>query len=278
MSLSTLLLNLMRPLLLGEFGVAALYGLSIGQFLLYFRGQRRDSPIFRRVMFYLWIVDTAHTIFSIWIAYHHIVVGRIHLMDLLCVDWCIVAHILVTGAVCLVIRLICISRIWELTGKSRLLSAFLAAFSVLVFASVIVTCIKVGLVRVVIDIYSVKTFFYITLGSGVVVDAMIAATLSGILWRIRTQFKATNAILSRLMVYVIHTGLLLSACTLTSLISFGTRNSNVCIGLYLILSKVYLNHLLVFLNTRPLLGERHSLSRLWRVTDSGRGSVQGGSA
>ncbi|OJT07732.1 hypothetical protein TRAPUB_1376 [Trametes pubescens] len=106
------------------------------------------------------------------------------------------------------------------------------------------------------DLFEVSTILYISLGSGVLADVLIAASMCVLLAQRRTGFSRTDSIVRVLTMYSINTGALTSLCALLCLVSYATMPTNfVFIAFYFILPKLFLNSLLATLNARRPLRE-----------------------
>ncbi|TFK51651.1 hypothetical protein OE88DRAFT_1446560 [Heliocybe sulcata] len=264
--------SLLGPAFIGDFVAFILYGLTTAQMLAYLRGSRRDSPSFRAIICFLWTLDTLHMAIATYLGYHYFIMGRVRKRSLLLIDWSIVALVIVTYTNDMIIRFIFTSRIWLISGRNRPLLAAIIILTLLVFASATGASVKVAQARSFPGLSAIAMLLYLSFSSFVVADAMIAISLCTYLWKGRTQFKATNSLLSTLIIFSVHTGALTSTCALASLIAYATSPQSLTfIGIYLVTGKLYLNALLAYLNARVSL--RGTQPRIQVVPLSGHPSA-----
>jgi len=89
---------------------------------------------------------------------------------------------------------------------------------------------------------------------GVTTDLFIAVTLCTLLHLSRTGFKKSDAMITKLIIFTVNTGLITSFCALGSLISVVTSpNTYIHIGWFFCLSRLYTNCLLATLNARGII-------------------------
>ncbi|KAL0954048.1 hypothetical protein HGRIS_005200 [Hohenbuehelia grisea] len=92
------------------------------------------------------------------------------------------------------------------------------------------------------------------LGLGAACDVGIAASMCFLLHRSRSGLKATDNIVTTLMVYTVNTGLLTSIWAIADIICFVAMPLNfVNIGINFVVGKLYANSLMASLNSRQTL-------------------------
>jgi len=154
----------------------------------------------------------------------------------------------------MIIRLVFASKIWLISGHNKPLIISIIIVTLLVFGFSTGGAVKVSDAKMLSGMHSIAVFLYLAFSSFVVADALIAASLCTLLWKSRTYFQSTNSLLSTLIMYSVHTGVLTCTCAFACLISYATMPNNlVFIGIYIVTGKLYLNALLAFLNARTLL-------------------------
>ncbi|EIN09145.1 hypothetical protein PUNSTDRAFT_102696 [Punctularia strigosozonata HHB-11173 SS5] len=84
-------------------------------------------------------------------------------------------------------------------------------------------------------------------------DILIAVSLCTILYRTkRSSLRNTRALINRLMLFVLNTGILTSMCAIATLVTSMAHHpeTDVRLGLYHIMGRLYINSLLATLNAR----------------------------
>ncbi|KAF8875697.1 hypothetical protein BD779DRAFT_206447 [Infundibulicybe gibba] len=101
---------------------------------------------------------------------------------------------------------------------------------------------------------SISYLLYMSFGSGVVADAIIATVLCCTLKKNRTGFRGTDTIVNTLVLYTINTTLLTTLCGFACLVTYAIWPQEfIFIGVYFVFSKLYFNSLLATLNSRESL-------------------------
>jgi len=89
---------------------------------------------------------------------------------------------------------------------------------------------------------------------GAAADLLIAATLCTILNFSRTGFQKSNAMINKLIIFTVNTGLITSLCALASLISIlAAPKTWIYVTFYYCLGRLYTNSLLATLNARSVI-------------------------
>ncbi|KAG6827033.1 hypothetical protein H0H92_013493 [Tricholoma furcatifolium] len=159
--------------------------------------------------------------------------------------------------------------------KSYIIAGLIATTSILTFVTGFAFASRAYQVKTFANFSKISYFLYIALGSGVVVDLVIAGTLCYNLSQRRTGFKKTDSLVTMLIVYSINTSLLTTICSTACFITYAIwPDEFTFMGFYFVLSKrmqlsylrfsvlsdcgayiVFFNSLLATLNSRDKLAE-----------------------
>ncbi|KIM38408.1 hypothetical protein M413DRAFT_447869 [Hebeloma cylindrosporum] len=144
-------------------------------------------------------------------------------------------------------------RVWKL-GKH--FSRFWPAVVVVVVAGGWVAMIDAFGQKDFSNLDSMKKIIYATFATATGIDFVIAIAMCYYLNRSRTSFAGTNNKIFIVMRYVLITGFLTSACSLSTLITYATMPDNlVFIGIDLLLPNLYANSYIAMLNARKSMNE-----------------------
>ncbi|EIW55740.1 uncharacterized protein TRAVEDRAFT_73541 [Trametes versicolor FP-101664 SS1] len=257
---------------LGNIAAACLYGGTVVQTYIYYGRNGGDRLYLKLLVFFLWLVPLSRPCRpSAEFIYYYAVKDFSNPLALEIPIWSIMAQVVVTGVSDLIVRSIFCDRVWKCTPISFGLFAGMrnpweSICTVLIAAKFedddiphwgsLAFAIKGLSLASFADLFEVSTILYISLGSGVLADVLIAASMCVLLAQRRTGFSRTDSIVRVLTMYSINTGALTSLCALLCLVSYATMPTNfVFIAFYFVLPKLFLNSLLATLNARRPLRE-----------------------
>ncbi|KAF9048841.1 hypothetical protein BJ165DRAFT_1063025 [Panaeolus papilionaceus] len=252
-------INLGRTLgavFIGNVVAAVLYGITSLQTYIFFRGNRRDRPLFKFLIFFLWCLDTLHICLMTHGIYHYLITNFNNIGAISRPTWSLLGQVIVTCLSDLIVRSVFARRIWILSGKNKYLLIAIITTSLFVFAFAARGFIDASYSKMV---ENESWLLYAALGGSVVADVIITASLCTLLSRSRTGVKSSDSLVHILMAYTINTALLTSICATACFVTFAIWSHQfVFMGIYFALSKLYINSLLALLNTRDSLGKRNA--------------------
>ncbi|KAF8492940.1 hypothetical protein JB92DRAFT_3000838 [Gautieria morchelliformis] len=246
---------------------SVLYGVATTQAFLYARGRFKD-PIWLQIFVgFVWILETAHTVFIWSDIYSLTVINYGNPETINGTSWSPFASILFTSLLGTTVQSFFGYRVWMLSERLIIpLIIWLGSIFRLGFGSAAAIrflqakSLTAYLER---DQWMVTTALVIS----TVIDIINTSALCVYLRRRRSTFKSTQRIVDKLMMYSIETGLICSACTLTTVIcSLAMPDNLVYFGMLMIYAKLFSNSLLTSLNARRVFrhggpnGEGHVLS------------------
>ncbi|KAJ7583662.1 hypothetical protein C8J56DRAFT_1055403 [Mycena floridula] len=246
---------------LGGVFTSILYGVTCVQTFIFFRSERKNSPVVNYLIAILWFLDTIHLAFVIHPLYYYMVTNYTNPASLAHIPT-IPAGIILTATTDTLVRLFFTFRVWRLSGENRWLTLPLL-FSVLM---VEVSGIGYGIKALIHPSYhqlgQIAYLLYGAFSFSVLDDFWIAATLCYYLRKSRSGIRTTDSLLSVLMAYTINTGIITTIFELTCFITYAAMPNNyIFLAFYFPLSKLFLNALLASLNARSSLKAAYSTSR-----------------
>ncbi|KAF8151025.1 hypothetical protein B0H34DRAFT_160112 [Crassisporium funariophilum] len=223
---------------IGNIVAATLYGTTSTQSFTFFKGNHRDRLPFKCLIGLLWILDSFHLALITHGVYHYLVINYTNVSSLARPTWSLLCQVFTTCTSDLIVRCIFARRIWYLSNRNNGLLYTIIITSFFVFGSGIAFGVR-GFIDVSFSKIILESWIlYVSLGSSVIADGLVAASLCILLERSRTGFKSTDSLVNTLMFYSINTGLLTSVCAMACFVTFTIwPNEFVFIGVYFVLSK-----------------------------------------
>ncbi|KAI0764987.1 hypothetical protein C8Q74DRAFT_1370866 [Fomes fomentarius] len=252
--------NTVGAAFLGVVATSCFYGITVVQTYIYFRRYYESDPKYlKSLVFLLWVLDSLHLALIIHAVYFYVVTNFTNVLGLMIINWSILAQIVVTGVSDLIVRGVFCHRVWRLSNMNWLLVVAIVISSLVVFSGSIAFAVKGFSLPSFTALSEISDILYVSLGSGVVADIFIAASLCFLLAKRRTGFQRTDSTVRVLMLYSINTGALTSLCALLCLLTYANMPDNfIFIAFYFVLPKLFLNSLLATLNARRALRETNS--------------------
>ncbi|KAJ7195341.1 hypothetical protein GGX14DRAFT_475122 [Mycena pura] len=247
------------PLLIGIFFNMILYGVLIGQQLTYFKMTRRDPLWITALVWGVFVVETANTVFDMYMMYQPLILEYGAVPNLL-------PTLFVTQPLCVLvvgfpIQLFFIWRIRTLTQK-RLVPGIILVFACVAVGGGIWTTVLIPIVATFQNIPRLYRSAQIWLITSGVTDLCIAASLASALRSKKTGFTVTDSVVDKIIRMTVQTGLVTALFSILDVVCFLTlRGKTVNFVWNIPLSKLYSNCLLSTLNARENLKTNMSGSR-----------------
>ncbi|KAG2004207.1 hypothetical protein CC2G_002787 [Coprinopsis cinerea AmutBmut pab1-1] len=168
--------------------------------------------------------------------------------------WSVLMEALFTGLNAGMVHTFYCYRVWKLSKRNWILSGFLLILILATAASGTAwVIISMGLdtYRQLININPLT----ITINAlSTACDVLIALSLCTLLHQSRTGFKKSDTIITRLMIFVVNTGVLTSMCAISSLVCLVVSpNTLIYAAFYFCIGRFYTNSFLATLNARKSL-------------------------
>lgn len=241
----------MGAMFIGVVVSGVLHGLCLMQAFIYFTSYQKDPWYIRWMVIVTCTFDAIHLSFITHSLYHYLVTGYHDELELQKIVWTIIMEALLTGVNGGLVQTFYTYRVWKLSKRNHFLSGFILF---LIFATT-----GSGTAWVVLGMQA-KTYrellkinpLTITINAlSTAVDILIAASLCFFLHTSRTGFKRSDSIITRLMVFVVNTGMLTTICAVSSLIALVVSpNTLIYATFYFCIGRFYTNSFLATLNAR----------------------------
>jgi len=211
----------------------------------------RDVLWLRITVLFLWCCDTVQLALITHGLYFYAVTNFTNPKALEDPTLSIMVHIIITSISDLTVRFVFGCRLWKLSSGNILLAISIAISSLLAVGSTM-SFTGMGIhYKSFANISKIQYLLYITFGSSVVADAIIAMALCIVLANSHTGFQRTDSLVNFLVVYAINTGVVTSIVSILCLVLLITMPHNyIFLAICFNLSKLYINALLGSLNAR----------------------------
>ncbi|KAI0962210.1 hypothetical protein AcV7_001103 [Taiwanofungus camphoratus] len=255
--------NTMGCVLVGVLFAVVLYGCSCAQTMFYIQEYPKDTIFLKTLVGALWLLDTSRTGLDIAFLWHYTVPHHADIAALEIFQSTFTAEFFLASLTVWIVQLYYIYTIWRLlAGRwfQLLLSTAAIALSTMSFAGGTATVYFIsqnpGVTNAVIAATIPASIQTVT---AFVTDAYITTCLCLILYGEGTGFKRTETLLSKLMLYAIHRGIITSVVQLCHFATYiSTIHDNgtlIWMVFHIPGSKIYVNSLLAVLNVRRRLRE-----------------------
>ncbi|EPS97965.1 hypothetical protein FOMPIDRAFT_1017977 [Fomitopsis schrenkii] len=222
-----------------------MYGVTNLQTFIYISNYPQDKTWDKLSVFWLWMLDTAHVVVSIYMMYWYLITNYGNPAELLIVHWTFEAMTVLNAIVLPSVQGLYTVR-W--TPRSMWLKADFHASPYLLRrvtrivssngSSQIITLLA-GIASALTIAYEMLKYFtnaflpgtrwvtYYPLITATCVDAEIATALCYLLSRCRTGFQKTNTVVTWLTFYIVNTGFLTSICSLAAVIMASSQFASI---------------------------------------------------
>ncbi|EIM81689.1 uncharacterized protein STEHIDRAFT_125199 [Stereum hirsutum FP-91666 SS1] len=243
--------------LIGLLVSGALYGITLGQTVTYYRRfRKKDRPFIRWLVFVLWVADTLHLALCTHTIYWYLVSNYLRPSALLETEWSINLQTDCNGFIGFLVECFFAWRTWRLS-KNYFVTGCIVILASIHFGLGVVFTVKAFEIK---EFSRYDTLLWIActgLGSAAVADMLIAVTMCWYLYQSRTGFPSTDSMIKTLMLYSLNTGLLTSLIALSCVITYAVMPLTfVWMGLFWVLGKCYVNSFLATLNSREYIRQK----------------------
>ncbi|TFK33456.1 hypothetical protein BDQ12DRAFT_766844 [Crucibulum laeve] len=247
---------------IGNLVAAILYGITCLQTFIYYSKFYKDGTVFKSLIYSLWCLDSLQLALISHSMYFYMVSNYGNLLVMVRPNWYAFSPYSLTS-------LIVVRHIVTGVGAHRFIERLNHTY---IYRDILTYSLRSKSVSIMPDghmllltslplqILRAYVYMYLSLGSAVVADALIALSLCVSLSRNRTGFRRTDSIVNTLMLYAINSKLLKHLPSVSAAACFITYTiwpeEFTFIAIYFCLSKLYVNSLLATLNGRESLQER----------------------
>ncbi|KAF9545672.1 hypothetical protein CPC08DRAFT_716149 [Agrocybe pediades] len=248
--------------LIGNVVASILFGVSILQTYYYYVNFPKDWLFQKAAVGGLIALDATHlavttqAIYSYAISAYTANAG----ISLDTVLWSVKLQMLFNLLIVIAVQSLYAVRIWKLGG-------YFSRWCPIVVACFVLSGYAIGSI-LVYSMYQLETWddlldyswaVYASLSVSTGIDIVLASAMCCLLRRSRSSFDGTNNFITRIIQYVLISGLLTGACSLAALITFATMPHNwIFYAISFLLTKLYVNSYISMLNSRQ--STRESMS------------------
>ncbi|TFK92017.1 hypothetical protein K466DRAFT_270356 [Polyporus arcularius HHB13444] len=262
--------NTFGALLLGCFAGLIMYGILVQQAYQYFRVYSDDQRINKVFVISILAVDTLRNIVFMHLCYTYLVSDYFKPLALLRGIWSIRVQGVMNASTVLICQSFFARRAYILSTKHRVA----VALSVILMLTTLGFAIAGTVIafKPEVDTFALYERYYwinsVALGTAVAADSLTAGTLIVYLFRNRTRYAKTNAILYTLILYTINTGLLTGIVNaLAIVLAVIMPDTMIWLAIEFVGFRLYANSVLAVLNSRRSLREAADRLGINRPTD-----------
>lgn len=273
-STTTTLENTLGAAFLGVVGASMLSGSTFAQTYIYYHNYPYDTILNKCAVGILWFLDTLHLALVVHAVYFYNVTEYGNILALQTIPLSMKLQALINVLIVLLVHSLYARRVWILGGYHKGILGYFVAFVVAGGAAV-------GFVLMHI-IFRSQTFteleesawaVYAALGTATSIDFVIAAAMCYYLRKSQGSVMRLNSRISKVIQYMISSGLFTSACSLAAMFSYILMpNTYICISLAFLVTKLYAGSFLAMLNSRERTNKR--VSELFTSKNSWRRSLK----
>ncbi|KAF9000863.1 hypothetical protein BDQ17DRAFT_1359106 [Cyathus striatus] len=247
---------LFGPMLIGSFVNAILYGILVVQMYDYYRIYKNDSTRTRLLVLFIFIAETVNTGFVISMMFQPLILkfglddAAKHFPTML------TAEPLMIVLISTPIQLFISYRLYRISG-SPYVSVIICLLAICSFGGGIWTSAMIVIIRDFARKPELHTPALVWLVTAAAADILITGSISWSLYKRRTGYKQTDAVITRIIILTVQTGLITAVAAMADVIFFlilpKITVNFIC---DLALTKLYANSLMSTLNARLSLNNR----------------------
>jgi hypothetical protein len=234
---------------------AALYGAGCLQGYLYFRKYSTKDPwILKSLVAFVLVCDTFQVGILTACVYQYLVSNFANpniLGELLNT---LIIEIFFSDTIGLAVQMFYCWRVWRLSDGNFFIVVPLVIVSWAAFASLVVYSCLALKITTYAELASLKNLSMSCNVLAAAADILISLAMIVLLQRSKTNYKKTNSMLNRLIIFTFNTGIPVSICALWACIAINAWPSTfIYIFFFLLQGRFYTNSLLVTLNSREYI-------------------------
>ncbi|KAK0219938.1 hypothetical protein IW262DRAFT_1381391 [Armillaria fumosa] len=247
--------TLLGTLLVGIFFNTYLFGIVTFQFATYYGSKHKDPLWIRITVLLLFLNDSVHSAGVIYMAWFYCVENYTNPEILLIAPWPYPFTVISEAIAAILVHHFLGFRLYRLTGKLYLYVGLMIC-AVTVFGLGITTGVKAWIIHEVLKLIVLKPIIITWLVGQTVMDLFLTSSLSFVLYRSRTGFRATDSVINQLIRGTIQTGVFSSIFALALLVCYLSSPTTNLYGMFAMpVGRIYTNTLMDTLISREKLKE-----------------------
>ncbi|THU90324.1 hypothetical protein K435DRAFT_841531 [Dendrothele bispora CBS 962.96] len=248
--------NTLGAVLVGFAVACCVYGILITQVFTYFSNYPGDRPIYKLLVLFLLVLETADQCLIGHILYFYGVTNFANVRALLAarVTWSFILQQTLGAIVGTTVKFMFGLRVWRFSEHNFFITGLILSTTLGGLGTALAFTVKAFKLPSVFSVIQLRTLGSISLGVGVITDIVIAVSLCYFLNKLRTGYRQSDTLVNSLVRYAINTGALTSAISLSTLILYNVMPTNmIFIATFFVLSKLYAISFMATLNTRRIV-------------------------
>lgn len=200
------------------------------------------------------LFDAIHLCFVSHTMYHYLVSNFGDEDALQHLVWSVLMEALLTGMNAGIVQAFYAYRVWTLSKRNWIITIIILVF-IMAEASSGVAWVVISMgFETYRDLLKINPLTITINALSTAVDILIAVTMCWLLQQSRTGFRRSDTIITRLMIFVVNTGMLTSFCAIASLACLvASPRSLIYATFYFCIGRFYTNSFLATLNGRKLI-------------------------
>ncbi|EIW81148.1 hypothetical protein CONPUDRAFT_82187 [Coniophora puteana RWD-64-598 SS2] len=253
--------NTLGALFVGFAASAVGFGIFTTQVWTYYGKYPGDKLAYKLLVLALWLLEAGHQALVGHTVYYYSVSNYLNPVPLLLGKpaWSLVIQLAVGALVGTVVKVAFCVRVWRFSYRNWPLTIFLLFLTLAQMGLAVTFTVEAFNIPSLEKLTDIRVVGSVDLGLAVANDVCIAAALCYYLQSMRRAHTRSTAdsLINRLTLYAVNTGILTSACSLTTLVLYNLMPQNfIFIGFYFVLSKLYGISFLATMNTRQIIRGR----------------------
>jgi len=248
--------NTLGAALIGLTVSSAVYGILTTQVYSYFRSYPADRVTYKLLVFSLWLLETVDQAFIAHAVYYFTITNYANAFALVegVVPWTLLMQTALGALAGTVVKTCFALRVWRFSGRNWFITTVIILLALGQLGLAITYTYKTFKLDHLSSLPDIKLLGTISLAVGTLTDVVTAITLCFCLRKFRTGQRHSDTLVNSLTIYAINTGVLSSAFSLGTLVTYWLMPTNlIFIGIYFVLCKLYAVSFLATLNTRRLI-------------------------
>ncbi|KAH8829599.1 hypothetical protein DL96DRAFT_1065102 [Flagelloscypha sp. PMI_526] len=264
--------NTIGAAFIGAICGACLFGVSSLQAYLYYHAWYDDTIIHRIGVGLLWVLDMLHLALTCHAVYYYAVTSFGQVGALVYIHWSIKLQIAVNVVIILLVQSLYAWRVWILSGFHKGTLKYLVILAVMGgFAIGIFLAVKVYEIDLFPQLNDLAWLVDASLGTATVIDFLLSGAMCYYLSKSKGHEGRLNSKISSLMQYILSSGLLTSACSLSALFTYVFFPSTlIFLSIESLLTKLYVGSFFAMLNARERASDNTELDSSYVTSSSVR--------
>jgi len=220
---------------------------------IYYRKFYDDAPVWKLLVAAVWVLELVDQVFVGYSVHYYSITHHGNSMVMFAEDlvWPLLAQVVIGNFVGTVVKTCFAFRVWRLSRRNLAITIPIIVLILTQTGCAITYCVRGFQLNRLIFAPRLRVIASIALGTGMVTDIGIAATLCILLRKLRTGFKKSDTIIDTLIVYAINTGALTAIFSGLTLTVYNVwPNTFYFMTFYFQIGKLYGISFLCTLNTR----------------------------